>query len=227
MDSSSIQENVEALQLIPHQQPVVEEAQLKIQIIPIEDHADASAILERLTYARFISLILEKALGDSYVLYNEIGLKIPIMGNSIFRLDPTLLEVPISSHMVRVCQSVSDPVVVSKDVAGILLCDNVSDGSPSVDSNLNEIVKKLKTKLITSLLDPKSKESIGVYKFKVVTNCLNEEVVFTIELYFVKIDYQLADLFAKVLPVDRFNYLIRCLSMRSLPPQELERLAKS
>nr|GEV36576.1 retrovirus-related Pol polyprotein from transposon TNT 1-94 [Tanacetum cinerariifolium] len=31
----------------------------------------------------------------------------------------------------------------------------------------------------------------------------------TIELYFVKTDYQLADLFTKALPVDRFNYLIR------------------
>nr|GEY29771.1 hypothetical protein [Tanacetum cinerariifolium] len=33
----------------------------------------------------------------------------------------------------------------------------------------------------------------------------------TIELYFVKTDYQLADLFTKALPVDRFNYLVRCL----------------
>nr|GEU38782.1 hypothetical protein [Tanacetum cinerariifolium] len=30
----------------------------------------------------------------------------------------------------------------------------------------------------------------------------------TIELYFVKTDYQLADLFTKALPVDRFNYLV-------------------
>nr|GFB22155.1 hypothetical protein [Tanacetum cinerariifolium] len=29
----------------------------------------------------------------------------------------------------------------------------------------------------------------------------------TIELYFAKTDYQLADLFPKALPVDRFNYL--------------------
>nr|GEV82108.1 retrovirus-related Pol polyprotein from transposon TNT 1-94 [Tanacetum cinerariifolium] len=43
----------------------------------------------------------------------------------------------------------------------------------------------------------------------------------TIELYFVKMDYQLADLFTKVLPVDRFNYLVRCLSMRNLSPWEL------
>ncbi|GJY34820.1 retrovirus-related pol polyprotein from transposon TNT 1-94 [Tanacetum coccineum] len=48
----------------------------------------------------------------------------------------------------------------------------------------------------------------------------------TIELYFVKTDYQLADLFTKALPVDRFNYLVCRLGMRSLSPQELERLAK-
>ncbi|GKB69183.1 retrovirus-related pol polyprotein from transposon TNT 1-94 [Tanacetum coccineum] len=40
-------------------------------------------------------------------------------------------------------------------------------------------------------------------------------------------DYQLADLFTKALPVDRFNYLVRRLGMRSLSPKELERLAKS
>nr|GEX37502.1 retrovirus-related Pol polyprotein from transposon TNT 1-94 [Tanacetum cinerariifolium] len=49
----------------------------------------------------------------------------------------------------------------------------------------------------------------------------------TIELYFVKTDYQLADLFTKALPADRFNYLVRHLGMRSLSPQELDRLAKS
>ncbi|GJV89320.1 retrovirus-related pol polyprotein from transposon TNT 1-94 [Tanacetum coccineum] len=49
----------------------------------------------------------------------------------------------------------------------------------------------------------------------------------TIELYFVKTDYQLADLFTKALPVDRFNYLVRRLGMCSFSPQELERLAKS
>nr|GFB07223.1 retrovirus-related Pol polyprotein from transposon TNT 1-94 [Tanacetum cinerariifolium] len=49
----------------------------------------------------------------------------------------------------------------------------------------------------------------------------------TIELYFVKTDYQLADIFTKALPVDRFNYLVHSHGMRSLSPQELERLAKS
>ncbi|GKE80837.1 hypothetical protein Tco_1550837 [Tanacetum coccineum] len=49
----------------------------------------------------------------------------------------------------------------------------------------------------------------------------------TIELYFVKTDYQLADLFTKPLSVDRFNYLVLRLGMSSLSPQELGRLAKS
>nr|GEU41512.1 hypothetical protein [Tanacetum cinerariifolium] len=48
-----------------------------------------------------------------------------------------------------------------------------------------------------------------------------------IELYFVKTDYQPADIFTKALPTDRFNYLVRRLGMRSLSPKELERLAKS
>nr|GEX29653.1 hypothetical protein [Tanacetum cinerariifolium] len=34
----------------------------------------------------------------------------------------------------------------------------------------------------------------------------------TIELYFVKTDYQLADIFTKALPTDHFNYLVCCLA---------------
>nr|GEU41271.1 hypothetical protein [Tanacetum cinerariifolium] len=49
----------------------------------------------------------------------------------------------------------------------------------------------------------------------------------TIELYFIKTDYQLANLFSKALSVDRFNYLVCRLGMRSLSPIELERLSNS
>nr|GEW52335.1 retrovirus-related Pol polyprotein from transposon TNT 1-94 [Tanacetum cinerariifolium] len=49
----------------------------------------------------------------------------------------------------------------------------------------------------------------------------------TIKFYFVKTDYQLADQFTKALSADRFNYLVHRLGMRSLSPQELDRLAKS
>nr|GEY19418.1 retrovirus-related Pol polyprotein from transposon TNT 1-94 [Tanacetum cinerariifolium] len=49
----------------------------------------------------------------------------------------------------------------------------------------------------------------------------------TIELYFVKTNYQLADIFTKALPADCFNYLVHRLGMRSLSSKEIERLAKS
>nr|GEW41094.1 hypothetical protein [Tanacetum cinerariifolium] len=47
-----------------------------------------------------------------------------------------------------------------------------------------------------------------------------------IELYFVKTEYQLADMFTKALPEDRFKYLVRRICMRCLTPSKLEVLAK-
>nr|GEV42222.1 hypothetical protein [Tanacetum cinerariifolium] len=47
-----------------------------------------------------------------------------------------------------------------------------------------------------------------------------------IELYFVRTEYQLADMFTKALPEDRFKYLVKRIGMRCLTPAELEVLAK-
>nr|GEV27257.1 copia protein [Tanacetum cinerariifolium] len=47
-----------------------------------------------------------------------------------------------------------------------------------------------------------------------------------IELYFVRTEYQLADMFTKALPKDRFKYLVRRIGMRYLTLAELEVLAK-
>nr|GEZ26145.1 hypothetical protein [Tanacetum cinerariifolium] len=46
-----------------------------------------------------------------------------------------------------------------------------------------------------------------------------------VELFFVGTEYQLADLFTKALPVERFQYLVRRFGMRCLTPAELEALA--
>nr|GEY49803.1 retrovirus-related Pol polyprotein from transposon TNT 1-94 [Tanacetum cinerariifolium] len=46
-----------------------------------------------------------------------------------------------------------------------------------------------------------------------------------IELYFVRTEYQLADMFTKALPEDRFQYLVKRIGMRCLTPAELEVLA--
>ncbi|GJS48019.1 hypothetical protein Tco_0598140 [Tanacetum coccineum] len=48
----------------------------------------------------------------------------------------------------------------------------------------------------------------------------------TIELYFVGTEYQLADLFTKALPRERFEYLVHRIGMRCMTPTELDRLAK-
>ncbi|GKD53174.1 retrovirus-related pol polyprotein from transposon TNT 1-94 [Tanacetum coccineum] len=47
-----------------------------------------------------------------------------------------------------------------------------------------------------------------------------------VELYFVRMEYQLADIFTKPLPSERFNFLIEKLGMRSMSLKTLKRLTK-
>nr|GEY71873.1 hypothetical protein [Tanacetum cinerariifolium] len=47
-----------------------------------------------------------------------------------------------------------------------------------------------------------------------------------VELNFVQTEYQLADIFTKPLPRERFNFLIEKLGMRSMSPKTLKRLAE-
>ncbi|GKE31565.1 hypothetical protein Tco_1450887 [Tanacetum coccineum] len=47
-----------------------------------------------------------------------------------------------------------------------------------------------------------------------------------VKLYFIRTEYQLADIFTKPLPRDRFNFLIEKLGMRSMPSETLKRLAE-
>ncbi|GKD38404.1 hypothetical protein Tco_1258611 [Tanacetum coccineum] len=47
-----------------------------------------------------------------------------------------------------------------------------------------------------------------------------------VELYFVRTKYQLADIFTKPLPRERFNFLIEKLGMRSMSPETLKRLTE-
>ncbi|GJT11278.1 hypothetical protein Tco_0858320 [Tanacetum coccineum] len=45
-----------------------------------------------------------------------------------------------------------------------------------------------------------------------------------VELYFVTADYQLADIFTKALPRERFEFLLPRLGMKSMTPEALKRL---
>ncbi|GJR83251.1 hypothetical protein Tco_0154036 [Tanacetum coccineum] len=56
---------------------------------------------------------------------------------------------------------------------------------------------------------------------------INEQVENGIvELYFVRTEYHLADIFTKPLPRDRVNFLIQKLGMRSMSPETLKHLAE-
>ncbi|GKC64504.1 hypothetical protein Tco_1097102 [Tanacetum coccineum] len=46
------------------------------------------------------------------------------------------------------------------------------------------------------------------------------------ELYFVRTEYQLVDIFTKPLPRERFNFLIEKLGMRNMSSETLKRLAE-
>nr|GFA03848.1 retrotransposon protein, putative, unclassified [Tanacetum cinerariifolium] len=47
-----------------------------------------------------------------------------------------------------------------------------------------------------------------------------------VELYFVWTEYQLANIFTKPLPRERFNFLIEKLGIKSMSPDTLKRLAE-
>nr|GEU39761.1 hypothetical protein [Tanacetum cinerariifolium] len=47
-----------------------------------------------------------------------------------------------------------------------------------------------------------------------------------VELYFVRMKYQLDDIFTKPLPQERFNFLIEKLGMRSMSPETIKRLTE-
>nr|GEW46479.1 hypothetical protein [Tanacetum cinerariifolium] len=47
-----------------------------------------------------------------------------------------------------------------------------------------------------------------------------------VELYFVRMEYQLGDVFTKPLPREKFNFLIEKLGMRSMSPETLKRLTE-
>nr|GEX01983.1 retrovirus-related Pol polyprotein from transposon TNT 1-94 [Tanacetum cinerariifolium] len=47
-----------------------------------------------------------------------------------------------------------------------------------------------------------------------------------VELYFVRTEYQLADIFIKALLRERFNFLIKKLGMRSMYPETLKSLTE-
>ncbi|GJZ01725.1 hypothetical protein Tco_0519686 [Tanacetum coccineum] len=61
-------------------------------------------------------------------------------------------------------------------------------------------------------------------RYHLIKECVENGVV---ELYFVKTEYQLADIFTKALVWERFEFLLSRLGMKSMSPETLKSLAES
>ncbi|GJV47911.1 hypothetical protein Tco_1438123 [Tanacetum coccineum] len=118
--------------------------------------------------------------------------------------------------------------VVDNPMVGQSKLDEDSNGTPVDPTRYREMVESLMY-LTASLLDlvfavcmcARTKHIAVRYHF--IKEKVENEVV---ELYFVKTDCQLADIFTKALARERFKFLIKCLGMQSITPEELKRLAK-
>ncbi|GJU54058.1 retrovirus-related pol polyprotein from transposon TNT 1-94 [Tanacetum coccineum] len=64
------------------------------------------------------------------------------------------------------------------------------------------------------------------YLVFVVCMCARVSENGVVELYFVRTDYQLADIFTKALGLERLAFLINKLGMKSMSPETLKRLAE-
>ncbi|GKA61734.1 retrovirus-related pol polyprotein from transposon TNT 1-94 [Tanacetum coccineum] len=67
--------------------------------------------------------------------------------------------------------------------------------------------------------------SIAEVEYVSLSTCCAQVKKGIFELFFVETEYELADMFTKSLPEDRFKYLVRRLGMRRLTPDEFEVLA--
>ncbi|GJV33860.1 hypothetical protein Tco_1394260 [Tanacetum coccineum] len=72
----------------------------------------------------------------------------------------------------------------------------------------------------------KKKKCIAISSTKAEYIALSRLENGIVELYFVRTEYQLADIFTKPLPRERFNFLIDKLGMRSMSPETLKHLAE-
>ncbi|GJY09183.1 hypothetical protein Tco_0377368, partial [Tanacetum coccineum] len=101
--------------------------------------------------------------------------------------------------------------VVDIPMVGQSKLDEDPNGTPVDHTHYRGMVKYLMMKHI-------------VVRYHFINEQVENEVV---ELYFVKTDYQLADIFTKALARERFEIMINHLGMESFTPEELKRLAKS
>nr|GEX64564.1 hypothetical protein [Tanacetum cinerariifolium] len=129
-----------------------------------------------------------------------------------------------------VCDSVDTPIVeknkLDEDLQGTPVDATLYRGMTDHGFQFNKIPLYCDNKSVIALCcnnvqHSKAKHIDVCYHF--IMEQVENRIV---ELYFVRMEYQLADIFTKPLPRERFNFLIEKLGMRSMSPKKLKRLKK-
>ncbi|GJV98510.1 retrovirus-related pol polyprotein from transposon TNT 1-94 [Tanacetum coccineum] len=89
-------------------------------------------------------------------------------------------------------------------------------------SSRPDIVEAVCDKLVSWMLKKQDCTAMSSAEAEYVALSVENGII---ELYFVRIEYQLANMFTKALPQVRFQYLVRRIGMRCLTPTELAVLA--
>nr|GEZ98301.1 hypothetical protein [Tanacetum cinerariifolium] len=104
---------------------------------------------------------------------------------------------------------------------GMTSCDSV--GTPMATKHLDADLSGTPAAIAMSCNPVQHSRTKHIYvRYHFIKENVENGIV---ELFFVGTAYQLADLFTKALPVERFKYLVRRLGVRCLTPEELESLA--
>ncbi|GKA69133.1 retrovirus-related pol polyprotein from transposon TNT 1-94 [Tanacetum coccineum] len=181
-------------------------------VIPLSveeaDHDIEVAHMENNPYVNF--LVPESSFEESSTQIDNV--KLDELG--VARIEAIRIFIAFAAHMNMVVYQID---VKTRFLNGILREEvYVSQPNGFVDPENPNYVYKLKEALYGLKQAPLTMALCS-------TRYLLENGV--VERYFVRIEYQLADIFTKPLARERLNFLINKLSMRSMSPETLQKLA--
>ncbi|GJV03956.1 retrotransposon protein, putative, unclassified [Tanacetum coccineum] len=142
--------------------------------------------------------------------YDELSNFMMSKGFTKGTIDPTLFMIRYGEDILLVQIYVDDIIFGTSD--------------PPIPKSTSGGIQFLGDKLVSWMLKKQDYTSMSSAEAEYValsSGCAQVENGI-IEFYFVRTEYQLADMFTKSLPEDRFQYLVRRIVMRCLTPAELE-----
>ncbi|GJR26402.1 retrovirus-related pol polyprotein from transposon TNT 1-94 [Tanacetum coccineum] len=140
-------------------------------------------------------------------------------------IDPTLFTIINGEDILLVKIYIDDIIFRTSDLQSPRDADHA--GCLDTCKSTSGGIQFLGDKLVSWTLKKQDCTSMSTEKTKYTTlsaSCAQVECGI-VELYFVRTEYQLADMFTKALSQERFEYLVGRLGMRCLTPAELEVLA--